>query len=427
MKWIGKCFLILPRLLLPDVVYQKIEEKLRRIGKEFTKSFELRLFFRIIFFPFAVVVSFLIALVKSLLIVCLPDDIYSGAVFSFKSFIEDLVSKKMSFSLAWKRQKLRNELFLKGREERKTFGEKNPDITFYVIRPYYYVSPNELLTHPQHLLYYYYLILQKISYAVNNGWLPVVDMEHYEGLLYFAEKEPVHGTKNAWEYFWKQPVPYTLDEVYQSKNVILSTRNSVDYGYIPSTLMKRPFQEYADKLSVQCSRYAVMTEFNDFTRNYINEWQEKLFPKGKRILGVVYRSTSYGKEKTPNSSHPMQPSLASLIVKAKTLMKQYDMDYVFFVNEEEENIRAMTQAFGEKLIVLPRARYENFHEFTPEDPNPLYVFGQRYPTNLSYLTEIALLSKCTGLLGAMSSGTRAALIWNHDQYEVKQIVDLGLW
>ena len=87
----------------------------------------------------------------------------------------------------------------------------------------------------------------------------------------------------------------------------------------------------------------------------------------------------------------------------------------------------MTQSFGEKLIVLPRARYENFHEFSPEDPNPLYVFGQRYPTNLSYLTEIALLSRCTGLLGAMSSGTRAALIWNHDQYEVKQIVDLGLW
>lgn len=427
MKWIGKCFLILPRLLLPDAVYEKIEGKLKSIGHEFSKSFELRLFFKIIFFPILVVVALAIAIVKAILIICMPSDIYTGFMFSCKAFLEDIVSKKMGLSLACKRQKLRKELFLKGREERKTFGEKNPDVTFYVIRPYYFVAPNELLTHPQHLLFYYYLILQKISHAVQNGWLPVVDLENYEGLLYFAEKEPVHGTRNAWEYFWKQPSPYTLEEVYQSKNVILSTRNSVDYGHIPPTLMERPFQKYAEKLSVQCSKYAVLTEFNDFTRDYIDQWQEKLFPKDKRILGVVYRSTSYGKDRTPNSSHPMQPSLASLVVKARKLMKEYEMDYVFFVNEEEENIRAMTQSFGEKLIVLPRARYENFHEFSPEDPNPLYVFGQRYPTNLSYLTEIALLSRCTGLLGAMSSGTRAALIWNHDQYEVKQIVDLGLW
>ena len=427
MKWISKLLMMIPCLILPQKLVTPFKNRVTRTKNELTKNLELRIFWRVLFFPIVLPISLFAALLKSILIFVLPSDLYSGLLFSCKSFLGDIVDKHMSLSLACKRQSLRNELFLKGREEKRSYGNCNPDVIFYVIRPYYFVAPNELLTHPQHLLYYYYLILQKISYAVKNGWTPVVDFEHYDGLLYFAESEPVHGTKNAWEYFWKQPSPYTLEEVYQSKNVILSTRNSIDYGLIPPTVMVRPFQKYADQLATRCSRYALLTPFNEYTQNYIDTWQEKLFPSGKRILGVVYRSTSYGREQTPNKSHPVQPSLASLAVKAKRLMKQYEMDYIYFVNEEEKNVQDMKDIFGDKLIVLPRLRYENFHEFTPEDPNPLYVLGQRYPTNLSYLTEIALLSRCTGLLGAMSSGTRAAIIWNQDQYEVKQIVDLGLW
>lgn len=431
MELFYKVLMIIPSLLFPSTrSAQAIKKRIKETKKIMTNCPALRWFWRIIGILFNVIflpIILLTALIKTLLLWILPSDLYSALRFSIKAFLEDIVDRKMGLALACRRQKLRNDLFLKGREKRCSFGEKNPSVIFYVIRPYYYVAPNELLTHPQHLLYYYYLVLQKMSYAVQNGWTPVVDWENYEGLLYFAEDKPVLGTMNAWEYFWKQPSPYKLDEVYSSKNVILSTRNSVDYGWIPPTVMTRPFSNYAKRLATQCIRYGRLTVFNDYTERYIRTWQEKLFPTEKRILGAVYRSTSYGKEETPNKSHPVQPSLASLKKKIEKIMAEYNMEYVYFVNEETENIQYMQECFGEQLIVLPRERYKGFHEFSPEDPNPLYVMGERYKTNLSYLTEIVLLSRCTGLVGAMSSGTRAAIIWNQNQYEVVDIVDLGLW
>ena len=424
---LGKVFSLFLNLIFPEKISGIIMNRLERSKKVLTSNLELRIFWRVLFFPIVLPVSLLVGLAKMIVIWVLPNRVYHDFRYILYQFYKDITARKMGLKLAWKRACLCYELFTKGKEEYASFGEKNPDITFYVIRPYYYVAPNELLTHPQHLLYYYYLVLQKISYAVKNHWMPVVDWEHYDGLLYFAEEEPIHGTKNAWEYFWEQPSPYSLDEVYQSKNVILSTRNSIDYGLIPPTVMKRPFNKYAEGLAMRCARYAQLTPFNEYTEKYIQDYQTSLFPENKRILGVVYRSTSYGQEETPNKSHPVQPSLSALIVKVKKLMQQHQMEYVFFVNEESKNVEHMREVFGDKLIVLPRPRYENFHTFTPEDPNPLYVLGQRYPTNLGYLTEIALLSRCTGLVGAMSSGTRSAIIWNQGKYEVLEIIDLGLW
>ena len=144
------------------------------------------------------------------------------------------------------------------------------------------------------------------------------------------------------------------------------------------------------------------------------------------MLGVVYRSTSYGSEETANHSHPVQPQLKALIKRAKKALIDQEMDYIYFVNEEEKNVECMREAFGEQLIVLPRRRY-TYYGFSEENPNPLYQLGERYNTNISYLTEIAWLSKCNGILGAMSSGTRAAIIWNQGQYDYMEIIDLGLW
>ena len=59
--------------------------------------------------------------------------------------------------------------------------------------------------------------------------------------------------------------------------------------------------------------------------------------------------------------------------------------------------------------------------------NPMYYDGNRYQTNLDYVTEIALLSRCDTLIGSMSSGMRTALIWNAQKYEHTYVFDKGLW
>lgn len=105
------------------------------------------------------------------------------------------------------------------------------------------------------------------------------------------------------------------------------------------------------------------------------------------------------------------------------------MEYVFITCEYAPLIERFNNVLGDKVIYLPRKRY-----VTPpkrgdveKKLDPLYVPGQKYQTNLDYLTEMVLLSRCNSLLAAMSSGTRAAIIWNAGKYEHMQIIENGLW
>ena len=63
-----------------------------------------------------------------------------------------------------------------------------------------------------------------MEYADTKGWIPVVDLMNYENM--YTTKKPIHGTMNVWEHYFLQPETdgkrYTLEEVYSSKNVVLS-------------------------------------------------------------------------------------------------------------------------------------------------------------------------------------------------------------
>ncbi len=95
-------------------------------------------------------------------------------------------------------------------ETHKSFGEKNPDKVFYIVK-------RDL--EREGLMSYANNFLGHIVYASEQGWIPVVDMQNYRN-TYLEEAD--FGKKNAWEFFFKQPTKYSLEEAYQSKNVVIS-------------------------------------------------------------------------------------------------------------------------------------------------------------------------------------------------------------
>lgn len=412
--------------LLPKKWHEEAKRRLDHTKKAFTSNLELRIFWRVLFFPIVLPVSLLTAIIKVILYWMFPNH-YGYWGYIIKQMYTDIVKEKRGWKLTKKRAVLCYELFTKGAEKHISCGEDNPDKTFYVIRPYYYLEPNEFIfSNVANLLTQYYYSLQKLSYAVEHGWIPVVDWEHY-GRMPHSEDYPVNGTNNAWDYYWQQPSEFSLNEVYRSKNVILSTQNIGQFGYIPNCAMKPPFKNYAEDLVRRCPQYASLIPFNDITQDYIDEKYNELFKEGTRILGVVVRGASYGRNETPYRSHPVQVGMRELIKSVKIFYEEWNMDYIFFVNEMQELVDAMKAEFGDRLIVLPRMRD---HVDRPTDgitKNPMYYPGNRYQTNLDYVTEIALLSKCTSLVGSMSSGMRSALIWNAGDYEDVYIFDKGLW
>lgn len=392
---------------------------------------------KILIFPVKLLVFISIILIKFLLIWLLPGRKYHQLAYIKASiryvsneFFKDLFIRRYSCTMSRKRCNLLIKLFYNGREMYIKCGKKNKDKTFFVIRPYYYSKPNEVISAVPHLLTQYYCVVQYIAYAKDHGWIPVVDWENYA--LPHSEEQAVHGTKNAWEYYWDQPSEYDLEEIYESKNVILGSMN-IPSGYLPHLRTpEKEIKKYARDIIIRGSRYARQIHFNKETQDYINTAKEKLFPKGKKIMGVAIRGTAYSKINAGH--HATQPTVAEMIELVKIRFRQWNADYIFFTNEEEETIEIMKETFGNKLIYLPRKRYRNYHIYsdnspdpTNEDLNPLYVVGQRYQTNLDYITEMALLAQCDCLLSALSNGIKAVLLWGGERFEHCEIIDKGVY
>ena len=67
-------------------------------------------------------------------------------------------------------------------------------------------------------------VLGNIRYAEEKGWIPVVDFQHSDN-WYLYDNSGRRGDFNTWERFFEPVSPYTLNEVYQSRYVVLGSTN----------------------------------------------------------------------------------------------------------------------------------------------------------------------------------------------------------
>lgn len=173
-----KLFTVIVYAIFPAKWHDGIAERISDIQAAATSNIELRVFWHILFLPIVLPVSLLIALLKSIFILISPSR-YNNYKYIFGQIFNDVVREKISVKQALKRAALANEMFVQGAEKRQSFGDKNPDKTFFVIRPYYFMQTNELATTISNLLFHYYRNLQHLSHAIDNGWIPVVDWQNY--------------------------------------------------------------------------------------------------------------------------------------------------------------------------------------------------------------------------------------------------------
>ena len=304
------------------------------------------------------------------------------------------------------------------RERHKSLGAENPDCTFYVIRGIDHVCKHYCGV-PLNLLAIHSYVLSHLLYAQQKGYMPVIDQRGDP--VNDRESYPINGTDNPWEYFWRQPIPYTLEEVYSSRHVILSKRSWYEPGNLGYSV-----SAHQDLKTIQAyHRLSSQVPLNNATRQYIDEWKDKLFSDRGKILGISLRRGGYAKADFFHApDHPIQPEPEELADIVSKRLKEWNMDTVFLTTEEGLYIELFQNIFKDNLICLPRVRYHGFKNY-PSDKDPLYLPGQRYQTALDYLTEMELLSACNGLIGSITSGLRYAIIQNNGAFEHLEILDYG--
>lgn len=306
------------------------------------------------------------------------------------------------------------------RQETCSFGKRNADKTVYIIRSPA-MNSKFYLGVPLDILAGYSYVLSHLVYAQEMGWYPVVDQLNYpmnnQGI------DEINGTRNGWEYFWPQPSVITLEEAYHSRHVILSKRSWYQPGNIEYSVPAHMDQNVIHKFH----QLMETIPLNSVTAEYCDMRHKALFPQGKKVLGVASRGGTMAKDSpAPAPNHPIQPSIDELIRVAEDRMAHWNMEYLFLTTEREETLERFRDAFGTALLAISRQR------FRPEEkkletiaPGSLYQRKQKYQTSLDYLTEMELLARCDGLIGAITSGLRYAIFRNGGTYQHFEVLDFG--
>jgi hypothetical protein len=261
----------------------------------------------------------------------------------------------------------------------------------------------------------YFYALTHIAYAKSKGWIPVVDMRNY-GTLY-SENHPVAGTRNAWEYYFQQPIDTRT--AYHSGRFVLSDglnrkiewhpfRESDESVDVLPDIARRLKELAGDYIQL---RPEILTDFKDWERNHF---------AGKRVLGVHWRGTD---KRVPPPGHRPTPPLGALLNAVRSLCERRSPDLVFLASDESGVREALADAVSIPVVTTDAYRLE------AGDGRGLHTAhvrharrDHRYRLGLEVLLDACLLSRCDSLVHGHSNVTNAAMFFRDEPYAERRLV-----
>lgn len=266
----------------------------------------------------------------------------------------------------------------------ESFGDLNQDKHFYLIKR----SPGTGLFSNVTFVLNHLIICKKL------GFIPIIDMENFKTI--YNEKKKIKKTLNSWHYYFEPLNNYTLEEVYKSKNVLISS----DKFY--------HFFEY------NMDNNKELTEIlqKDITiKKNLNQLFLRISKKfdNKKVLGIHFRGTSYKRAQ----GHPLPATKKQMLHITKKFLSKNDVDVIFLVTEEKNYLNFFKKNFPNKLFYLKSSFRSNKNDAFKVYPRNLH----RYKLGRETLIETLLLSKCDHFIYLMSNVSAAAISFNLNKYQ----------
>lgn len=293
------------------------------------------------------------------------------------------------------------------REQKKSFGTKNPDKIFYVIRP-----RTDCVEGLMSLLLN---VVKQISYAEMKGYIPVVDFENYRTQY----SDDTCEEKNVWLRYFDQVSDYSLAEVYQSRNVVLSGLNAL--AQAPEYLDQKMDSESLQKAQAFVAKHI---RFSDAVEAKVAE--ETVCFSPEQTLGLYLRGTDYIKLKP--AGHPVQPLPEQAIEITDQKMKEHQLKKVFLVTEDAEIYQKIKARYQENLLIVSYDQFMSGYDgktFLSKNGAQLsQLANDAYTRGLNYLCKLILLSRCKCFVGGNTCGSWAANCFG-DRNVDRYVFDLG--
>lgn len=230
-----------------------------------------------------------------------------------------------------------------------------------------------------------------IAYALQRGWIPVIDMKNYPN-IYLEDSEI--GVSNAWEKFFRQPLDVRLEDIPRNARKIYSSSL-----FLPK---RTPFLSSLlhdqDEYSLYRSIYQDFVHYSDGIGSYIED--ELRLISDCNVLGVLCRGTDYTGLKP--KGHPIQPSIRQALEKTNEFFVQYNCDAIYLATDEKAIEDAFQEQFAGRIITNKRMYYDSINaDFSKVGISDIEFNrdNDRFLKGLEYISSMNLLSKCKYFIG----------------------------
>lgn len=281
-----------------------------------------------------------------------------------------------------------------------SYGECNPDKKFMLIRfPLQSSGLGDVIR----------FCMSKVATVEyrNLDYIPVIDLSVPDDGNQFSGGRQ----ENVWEYYFEPLNECRIEEVRQSKHVLLCDDKMDAYN---PYIAKQYFN--TSHMRAVCRKYL---KLNRKMADYVNQMKQQVFPAGKeKMLGVIARGTDYRYGGFDDLPIPMEDDAYIETVRKK--MKEWDCTFLLLATEDADILEKFQNAgFGEKLKFLDQERYR-YTEVNK--PGILIVHMQKdthnYQDEMPYLAVLYLLAECQALISNCRCGAfEVADFMNGDAYE----------
>lgn len=305
-----------------------------------------------------------------------------------KKIIKLIIRNQVDFPIKIKKNNI--NLNLKTKFLINSFGKKNPNKFFYVIK----VDKNGGGGLFSNVLF----VLNHLEISKRHNFIPVIDMKNFP--TRYNENKKILNTFNSWEYYFEPISKISLNEVYSSKNVIFTDEffnENMSKNYKKNKNLKLIFEKYIK----------IKKQYIKNTNNFAN----KNF-KGHKVLGVHFRGTSM--KTIPK--HPLPPPYYQIKKLIDSALKKYKFNKIFLVTDQLDYLNILKEDYGKMLC------YRNSFRSNKAKIFDLKVRSlHRYNMGVDALEDTLLMSKIDYLICSRSNMSQVASLMLRKNMNVLEI------
>lgn len=296
---------------------------------------------------------------------------------------------------------------------KRHYGIANPDKTIFYIK-----EDNENVGF--FAMYRYWL--EYIYFADICGYVPVVHAgEHFA----YKEKKPVNKTKNAFEYFFKQPTKIGIASMRMSCNVVHSEllhREMVEMVLTGKICHYKYNRQYLYMMARIVKKYI---HFNDNTKLYIENAIKELGIESEKVLGIHIRGTDF---RAKYDNHPIYVTEDEYFEKIDELLQKRAYDKLFLATDDKRILENFIKKYGRRLCY--------YKDTERGDKNRSVIFDtedreqHKYLLGLEVIRDMYTLSKCDSLIAGLSQVAICAQIHKiarGERYTTLLTIDKGIY